>query len=83
MAPLRWQCQDCDWIGGDDELDIVADPKPGSRRAWTVCPACRAAEHFTNLCDEPGCNREATCGWPSPAGYRRTCGQHWVKDASQ
>lgn len=34
-------------------------------------------------CDEPGCESEATCGWPtrgigtSPkAGYRRTCGDH-------
>ena len=34
-------------------------------------------------CDEPGCEREATCGWPSRpggtgpnGGYRRTCGPH-------
>ena len=28
-------------------------------------------------CDEPGCEQEATCGWPSDAGYRRTCGGHY------
>ena len=28
-------------------------------------------------CDEPGCEQEATCGWPSDAGYRRTCGHHY------
>jgi hypothetical protein len=28
-------------------------------------------------CDEPGCERHADCGWPSPSGYRRTCGEHW------
>jgi hypothetical protein len=27
-------------------------------------------------CDEPGCAEASTCGWPSPAGYRRTCGKH-------
>ena len=34
-------------------------------------------------CDEPGCEDEATCGWPSRpggtgpnGGYRRTCGPH-------
>lgn len=27
-------------------------------------------------CDEPGCIKRRTCGWPSPAGYRHTCGDH-------
>ena len=27
-------------------------------------------------CDEPGCRERANCGWPSPTGYRRTCGKH-------
>lgn len=27
-------------------------------------------------CDESGCMDEATCGWPSEKGYRRTCGKH-------
>ena len=30
-------------------------------------------------CDEPGCQRQADCGWPSPAGYRHTCGEHWQR----
>lgn len=28
------------------------------------------------ICDEPGCYKSAGCGWPSPDGYRHTCGQH-------
>lgn len=28
-------------------------------------------------CDEPGCTQRVTCGWPSPSGYRRTCGHHY------
>ena len=34
-------------------------------------------------CDEPGCEQEASCGWPTRpggtgpnGGYRRTCGDH-------
>jgi hypothetical protein len=30
-----------------------------------------------NECDEDGCTRQATCGWPThDGGYRRTCGLH-------
>ena len=27
-------------------------------------------------CDEPGCMKQATCGSPSPTGYRWTCFDH-------
>ena len=43
----------------------------------SACPKCKQCdEGFFQLCDEPGCDREATCGWPHPDGYRRTCGEH-------
>lgn len=29
-----------------------------------------------STCDEPGCGREATCGWPSTPRYRWTCYEH-------
>jgi hypothetical protein len=29
------------------------------------------------LCDEPGCKERSTCGFPTPSGYRRTCGEHY------
>lgn len=32
-----------------------------------------------NMCDEPGCTREVTCGWASPTGYRWTCHECWLK----
>lgn len=31
------------------------------------------------LCDEPGCFKPSSCGWPSDEGYRRTCLTH-MKD---
>jgi hypothetical protein len=29
------------------------------------------------LCDEPDCFSYISCGWPSDAGYRTTCGNHY------
>lgn len=29
------------------------------------------------VCDEPNCLGEVSCGWPSEAGYRQTCGEHY------
>ena len=30
-----------------------------------------------NMCDEPGCFKDAGNGWPSENGYRMTCGEHY------
>ena len=30
-----------------------------------------------NLCDEPGCYEEASCGFNAENGYRRTCSEHF------
>ena len=45
------------------------------------CPHC-VMEHVWPCptiprCDEPGCEKETSCGWPSDTGYRRTCGGHY------
>jgi len=52
------------------------------------CPYCEP-EHVWPCptiprCDEPGCERMQTCGWPTRpggtgpnGGYRRTCGLHY------
>lgn len=29
------------------------------------------------MCDEPGCKEPTSCGFPTPNGYRRTCGEHY------
>lgn len=35
-------------------------------------------KRYLNICDEPGCYEQATCGWPSGDDYRRTCGPHYL-----
>lgn len=46
------------------------------------CPNCYAVGSIRRVCDEPGCWKEATCGWPTKDWattkiYRHTCGKHW------
>ena len=31
------------------------------------------------LCDEPGCFKYISCGWPSENGYRMTCSEHYIQ----
>jgi len=34
---------------------------------------------FQVRCDEPGCKRETTCGFPTESGYRQTCSEHYQR----
>jgi hypothetical protein len=82
----RWICTECRFIGPFNSFDTINDPKVAGN-TWTICPRCRAAERVTDVCDTPGCDNEASCGWPSDEGYRRTCWEHSVfkreRDAKQ
>ena len=72
----KWICTECRFIGMSDEFDKVKDPRGDD--TWRVCPKCRTPEHITMACDEPGCERESSCSFPTDAGYRRTCFQHSI-----
>lgn len=42
-----------------------------------ACPECKTVEQPEELCSEPGCKNEATCGTPfGQAGYKRHCHLH-------
>lgn len=50
----------------DDIKKIVAEKKYDSLK------------ETIGMCDEPGCYKDAGCGWPTKDGwYRRTCGEHY------
>jgi hypothetical protein len=76
---LIFECRECSWRGEQDEIIQFADPEMAGN-SWRICPNCRCAECFDNMCDEPGCQLVAGCGWPSPDGYRRTCYDHWKRE---
>ena len=65
----------CDWHGWDWEMLSAPDPF-NDGDTISACPACREINSVVVACDEPECWKEATCGMPTKAGYRQTCGKH-------
>jgi hypothetical protein len=79
----RWRCEVCQTV--TQEPDLLTAPNPfDPTETLTGCPNCKQAEaRFALLCDEPGCNREASCGFPVEGGYRHACGTHRAKGERQ
>jgi hypothetical protein len=68
-------CPDCEWRGTSDLL--LRAPNPFDSGDIAIgCPSCKALIMPTVACDEPKCWKEASCGTPTPEGYRQTCGAH-------
>jgi hypothetical protein len=71
----RWRCPECLTIS--ETVDLLRAPSPfNAEDELIACPKCRAVVWFIELCDEPGCDEPASCGFPTADGYRRTCGKH-------
>ena len=78
----KWECNNCLFIISKDEW--LTAPSPfNADEMLKACPYCwQCTDGFALVCDEPGCTRLATCGWPTGAaddewgGYRHTCGYH-------
>ena len=83
----RWRCRECRAISLSDELLTAPNPFCDTDEI-KGCPACKGCtEGFSPVCDEPGCEAEAGCGWPTLdnvdawGGYRSTCGKHYLDAA--
>ncbi len=64
--------------------DAWADLSDVDREMWKArfddaLGAYEDAEALNRRCEEPGCENEATCGTPTPDGYKRLCGTHFAK----
>lgn len=78
-AQRRWRCTECNFIATRPEMLEACNPFD-NETTILGCPKCKSVDSFAgDLCDEPGCDNDAHCGWPSPAGYRRTCSGHWIR----
>jgi len=55
-----------------------ADGRTDRIRMIDAIDAYELALETVRRCDEPGCQMEASCGWPvvPEGGYRRTCYAH-------
>lgn len=76
----RWRCSECGEIVADSEFLKSKNPfAPLGIDELFGCPKCLSVmgtTEFNGLCDEPGCDLMATCGFPVEDGYRRTCSFH-------
>lgn len=70
-------CRECDWVG--NWTDLLSAPDPFNEGCLIyACPKCRAVERIGPACEIDGCDKEATCGGPTPTGYLTTCYEHSV-----
>jgi hypothetical protein len=72
---------DCGWKGHSYDLIActVTRTDTGQSIGGTyVCPKCLdpLSDDVIMCCDEPGCWEPRSCGTPTQAGYRQTCGRH-------
>ena len=72
----RYKCSECGTVRTDRFILKSPNPFDEAEEIWG-CPKCRSIDSFQQMCDEPDCIEIATCGWPSPHGYRLTCGEHF------
>jgi hypothetical protein len=73
----RWGCNSCDWLGLETYLLRAPNPFDQGETEILGCPKCKAVDDFLECCDEAGCEQEASCGFPTESGYRRTCWKHY------
>ena len=67
----------CGWHGLRGELLRAPNPFAFEEGEELVaCPRCRDTEALRVACDETDCWTAASCGTPTPSGYRVTCGEH-------
>jgi hypothetical protein len=74
----QWKCQECGKILNESEL--LMGKNPFDLTEYIIgCPHCYAIECFTEICGVEECAADATCGFMTKDGYRRTCGEHFRK----
>lgn len=79
---MKVRCKECHWIGQDKELLSGINPFDTEEQIMG-CPDCKSIESCEVVCDEPGCNDFASCGTPTPLGYKHTCWKHKPKTGGE
>lgn len=72
---MKILCEGCRWVGDSENLLSAANPFEAIGVVF-ACPECKRICDLVPACDEKGCPQRADCGFPTPAGYRKTCHEH-------
>lgn len=70
-----YRCTECDWHDYGRSYLSAKNPFDASEEI-SGCPKCKSINTIVDVCEFDGCWRAASCGTPTPEGYRRTCGKH-------
>ena len=76
----QWRCRECGCISLG--IDLLRAQNPfGILDTVVGCPECKDVCDFDEICDDGGCDKRATCGFPTAegdefGGYIRTCYEH-------
>ena len=77
LEPYKTECRECHWTGTTDLLLVGISPFDAGETVYG-CPKCKAIDSDMQICDEPGCKKPSSCGFPDKkyGCYRRTCYEH-------
>ena len=78
IMELEWKCNECDGFFKNSEFLRAPNPFNGDLEILGCC-LCGNVDGFTNICDEEGCNSEATTGRQYADVYRRNCHKHQME----
>ena len=75
MKTKYYRCHECYCIFNAKKT--LRDIHPFDKEAFVYgCPNCLCVDTLLNICDEPYCKKDASCGTPTVKGYRNTCFKH-------
>ena len=74
----KWKCSECDTVTDEDGI-LTANNPFVAKDIIQGCPNCFSVNTMKIVCDEYGCEKLATCGYPTDEGYRNSCGEHMRK----
>lgn len=80
MTP-KWKCEECGWVGHDDQLLRAQNPFADDCDTMVGCPDCREPNTMNRACDQDGCRLIAGNGTSTPSGYMWTCFEHRPAEA--
>lgn len=79
---MKTICQICNFRADSSELLVGLNPFDLTEPIHG-CPRCKSINSFYTCCEEVNCWEQDTCGTPTPAGYKRLCSVHYIRECQK